>query len=301
MEGIVFMKSISLLLVSFILLSHNFVYTQSTSSNWPKKILITNDDGIDDPKIIELARAFSKIAETVVVAPIGDRSSSTNYMSVFTKYILKVEHRKIDDKITAYGVDGYPADCVFLALNGLLKDDLPDLVISGINGGPNLGFDWTVSGTIGAARMAAFWGVPSIAVSGLKEEIPGSLENITEWVVRLAQSKIVRELKPKQYLTISFPRIPPAEIKGIKVSKRADILLEFEMSKSGTENLDNGSEIWHLNPPKQVLTFDQNSDAAFYNDGYIVLVPMIADEHDNDWLNFINDNLTMLPNWNKIK
>jgi 5'-nucleotidase len=299
METIGIMKSKLLLLISLILLSQNFVYTQSTNSHWLKKVLITNDDGIDDPKIIELARAFSKIAETVVVAPIGDRSSSSHYLSVFSKYSLNVEHRKIDEKITAYGVDGYPADCVFLALNGLLKDSPPDLVISGINGGPNLGFDWIASGTIGAARIAAFWGVPSIAVSGLKEGIPGSLEFITEWLVRLAQSKIVSELKPKQYLTISFPRIPPSEIKGIKVSKRADILLEFEMSKISKEKSHNGTEVWQLNPPKQVLTFDKNSDAAYYNAGYIVIVPMIADEHDNILLNFINDNLKMLPDLNK--
>lgn len=293
------MKSKLLLMVLIILLSHKCIYTQSTGDNWPKKVLITNDDGIDDPKIIELARAFSKIAETIVVAPIGDRSSSTHYMSVFKTHYFNVEPRQIDKDITAYGVDGYPSDCIFFALMGLLKEDPPDLVISGINGGPNLGFDWIASGTIGAARLAAYYGIPSIAVSGLKEEIPGSLESATGWVVRLAQSKLVSELKPKQYLTISIPRIPPSEIKGIKVSKRADILLEFEMVKSSNEQSNNSSEVWHLNPPKQVSTFDQNSDAAFYNAGYIVVVPMIADEHDNNLLNFMNENILMIPKWNE--
>lgn len=108
-------------------------------------------------------------------------------------------------------------DCILLALKGLMKDNPPDLVISGINGGPNLGFDWLASGTIGAARIAAYWGVPSIAVSGMKEEIPGALDAAVNWVVKLSQSDLVRQLKPIQYLTVSIPYIPLVEIKGIIV------------------------------------------------------------------------------------
>ena len=294
------MKNVILiLLISITLLSYKLVFSQETNKSWPQRVLITNDDGIDDIKIKELARAFSKIAETYVVAPIDDRSSSTSYISVFTKHMLKVEHRIIDDNITAYGVDGYPGDCVFLALKGLLKDDPPDLVVSGINGGPNLGFDWIASGTIGAARLAAYWGIPSIAVSGLEEDISGSLRAVTEWVVRLAQSEIVRELKPRQYLTVSIPRIPPSEIKGLKVTKRAGILLEFDMEKTTDQQTNNSSEVWQLNRPKRIDTFDNKSDAAYYSDGYIVIVPMMADEDDNDLLNFLEDNLEMFPNWNE--
>jgi 5'-nucleotidase len=116
-------------------------------------VLITNDNGIEDVKIVELARAFSEIAETYVVAPLEDRSGSTHYLTVTQRGSFRVERRQIGKGIHAYAVDGFPADCVVLALTGIMKDSPPDLVISGINGGPNLGKDWLFSGTIGAARV----------------------------------------------------------------------------------------------------------------------------------------------------
>jgi len=160
-------KTKILLLTVFFLLSMS-LNAQDTEVKWPKSVLITNDDGIGDEKMIAMALAFSEIAETYIIAPIDDKSGSSHYASVFSKNFLTAEKQDIDNSITAYQVDDYPADCIFLGLKGLMKDNPPDLVISGINGGPNLGYDWMASGTIGAARMAAFWGVPAIAVSGFK-------------------------------------------------------------------------------------------------------------------------------------
>lgn len=190
-----------------LVLSFETILVQRKTSTWPKKVLIINDDGIQDTKIVELARAFSKVADTYVVAPMQNCSGSSNYVSVFTKYTLKVEEHQLGQGIHAYGVDGYPADCVLLSLGGFMRDDPPDLVISGINDGPNLAFDWMFSGTIGAAEVAAFFGVPALAISGCKEDIPGSLKAITQWVVRLSQSEVVKHLKSGQYLTVSIPQL----------------------------------------------------------------------------------------------
>ena len=83
---------------------------------------------------------------------------------------LEVERREIGEGIEAFAVDGTPGDCVALALTGLMTDP-PDLVISGINGGANVGAEWLFSGTIGAARVASL-GVPAVAVSGLDDDLP---------------------------------------------------------------------------------------------------------------------------------
>ena len=90
--------------------------------NWPKRVLVTNDNGIDDIKIIELARAFAKIAETYVVAPMENRSGSTHFLTVTNRGLIKVERRDLGEGIHAFAVDGYPADCVLLAYAGIMRE-----------------------------------------------------------------------------------------------------------------------------------------------------------------------------------
>lgn len=252
---------------------------------WPKRVLITNDNGIEDVKIVELARAFSRIAETYVVAPLEDRSGSTHYLTATQKGSLKVERRQIGKDIQAYAVDGFPADCVVLALTGIMKNNPPDLVISGINGGPNLGKDWLFSGTIGAARVASFAGVPSIAVSGLDDDMAKAVEAANQWVVRLAQSPLVRELKPAQYLTVSIPRVSPEKIKGVRVAERAGLLERPVFAKAPADDLESGHETWRIvGAEKLDYSVPSDSDIALYNEGFIVIVPMVCDEHDHQLL-----------------
>ncbi len=269
---------------------------QKEQEAWPRRVLITNDDGIDDPKIKALAAAFARKAETVVVAPLGDRSGTTHMASAFQKHALQVERRKLGEGIRAFGVDGYPADCVLLALRGLMRETPPDLVVSGINDGPNLGFDWVASGTIGAARIAAYWGVPAIAVSGMKTEIPGSLEAVADWVVQFAGSGSVKGLRTGQYLTLSFPRIPPSDIKGIRVAERAGILLDFVFKRAAEAQEQHAAETWRLQLPARIEGAP-GTDAALYSAGYIVAVPMRADEMDPDLLRKLRAEPHRMPRW----
>ena len=282
-------------IVCILILSINNCISQ-TNSTFPKRVLITNDDGIDDPKIKELAAAFSKITETWVIAPVNNRSSSTHYTSAFKTYTLNVEERDLGAGIQAFAVDGYPADCILLALKGIMKDNPPDLVISGINGGPNLGFDWIASGTIGAARIAAYWGVPALAISGMDDQIPGSMDAAVKWIMQLAQSKLVNELTTAQYLTISIPRIAPGEIKGVKVAERAGILLNFNFKENITDTTY-GKATWYLLRPNPIQSETKESDVNLYNSGYIVVVPMLADEHDYQLINYLKKNMNSIPKW----
>lgn len=267
--------------------------------NWPKRVLVTNDNGIADPKIIALARAFSRVAETVVVAPLTDQSGTSNHLSLGKdRPFVAVEKRDLGEGIVAYALDGYPADCVFWAVRGPLRESPPDLVVSGINGGPNLGPDWMGSGTIGAVRLAAFGGFPAIAVSGLDDDKPECVAAATSWVVKLAQSAIVRELDSGQYLTVSVPRVSPQEIKGVRVVKRAPILLAgvptFEPDAESAETA--GKQTWVMRPPTQ-QGFELVGDIVAYQSNYIAVVPMRVDEHDYELLEKLAGRLEDFPAW----
>ena len=254
-------------------------------------MLITNDNGIDDPKIVALARAFAPHAETWVVAPAMDRSGSGSYLSVTRTGVLTAGRRDLGAGIQAFAVDGYPADCVVLALLGLMRDSPPDLVVSGINGGANLGADWFGSGTIGAARIAALAGLPAIAVSGLDDNLPGAVEAAVEWVVRLAGSPAVQILDPPDYLTVSLPRLPPDQIRGVRVTDRAPLRVVPRLRLEG-------STTWRVVGTDEVgPPTPSDSDRAIWEDGYIVVVPMRADEIDFERLIRWRREGVSLPAW----
>ncbi len=140
------------------------------------KVLLTNDDGIDAPGIQALCRAFSSAnwAEVYVVAPNGNRSGASQ--SITTHTPISVEQRQIDGVEAAYAIGGTPTDCVKVAFQADLADEFPkafDMVVSGINYGPNIGADTMYSGTVGAAREAALHGIPAVATSLALLEHPG--------------------------------------------------------------------------------------------------------------------------------
>jgi 5'-nucleotidase len=137
------------------------------------RILVTNDDGVRSPGIRALAQALSEIAEVWVVAPDQERSAASHSISLHRPLrIAKLEER-------IYTTDGTPADCVYLAVNHLMKDGRPDFVASGINHGANLADDITYSGTVAAALEGTMLGIPSVAFSlcvrgKALEELPAS-------------------------------------------------------------------------------------------------------------------------------
>ncbi len=281
----------------------NPLYTEEKTVKWPQRVLLTNDDGINEKRIWALAKAFSKIAETYIVASFEDRSGSSNIFSIGKyKRSLYVERDYMSKNLIAYGVAGYPADCVTFGLMGLLKNQPPDLVVSGINGGPNLGINsWFGSGTIGAARTAAFFGVPAIAVSGLDDDDKEMVDMVTKWVVEFSQTKIVKELEPGQYLTISIPEVRPAEIKGIKIVPRRPPVSYYEYVKvlAEAEKDDETKEVWVVRRKRTTKVPAPGSDEEWYQKGYIVIVPMKVGEDDKTLLNKIRSRINEIPGWLK--
>ncbi len=267
------------------------------TEDWPRRVLLTNDDGIEAEGLLALARAFAPVAETHVVAPLENRSASTNYISAIARRGLEVETRSLYDGVSAYGVDGYPADAVVFALRGFMADEPPDLVISGVNDGPNLSDDWNLSGTVGAAQIAAFFGVPAIAVSGYSPEQPETLEALARWVVELARSRLVRDLEPGQYLAVSAPRVPVDEIEGVVVVRRAPRPWRIELERSQEVPAKSDRETWSLRFRNQEAPAPAATDVHAYRQNFIAIVPMRVDEHDYELLAELLGSGADLPAW----
>jgi len=269
---------------------------------WPERVLITNDDGIEDEdRLLALASAFAaRESEVIVAVPQENRSGTGHQMTLVTRSpeisverLARHERSNGGPASAFYVVDGYPADCIVFALSGPLREKVPDLVISGINGGPNLAEAWLGSGTIGAARIAAFAGIPALAVSGIDEEDPEAPARVAEWVARLASSPPVRQLEAGTYLTVALPRVSLDEVAGVRVARRFPIRRLPILSLADGE-FSEASEIWRITGAVDPEP-DPESDVALHDQGYIVITPMRADEHHEVLLEALANQLLEIP------
>jgi 5'-nucleotidase len=180
------------------------------------RILITNDDGIDSPGIAALVEALCTDYETLVVAPSENRSGVSH--AITTYEAITVERRN-DARALSYSCSGTPADCVFLGATVL--SSLPDLVISGINHGPNLADDVNYSGTVAGAIEGALLGVPAIAVS-LSVDHDSSEERQWHAAAEIARRCIERVMEspraPEHYWNLNVPNLSLKTIKGVMVT-----------------------------------------------------------------------------------
>jgi 5'-nucleotidase len=175
------------------------------------RILISNDDGYFAPGLILLAEHLAKIADIVVVAPERDRSGASNSLTLDRPLKLSRAANGY------YYVNGTPTDCVHLAVTGML-DQVPDMVVSGINAGANMGDDTIYSGTVAAATEGFLLGIPSIAVS-----LVGKDHNHFETAAKIAVELVQRFAKQKHskpwLLNVNVPDIPYDKMQGIKVTR----------------------------------------------------------------------------------
>tara|TARA_Y100001936_G_scaffold71784_1_gene70933 strand:- start:3871 stop:4611 length:741 start_codon:yes stop_codon:yes gene_type:complete len=175
------------------------------------RILLSNDDGYFAPGLVALAEALSSIADIVVVAPERDRSGASNSLTLDRPLSLHKSHNGY------FYVNGTPTDCVHLAVTGML-DMLPDMVISGINDGANMGDDTIYSGTVAAATEGFLLGIPSLAIS---------LANVSDEnfsTAALVTVDIVKKFKINSFhepilLNINVPDIAYNHLQGIAVTR----------------------------------------------------------------------------------
>ena len=181
------------------------------------RVLITNDDGIASPGLAALVRAFEPVAEVFVVAPEHERSA-TGHAITLHKPLRAAPVGIPGSAVRAWATNGTPADCVALGMLDLLGGR-PDVVVSGINVGPNMGRDLTYSGTVSGAMEGAIFRVPSIAVS------IGAFRNpvftvAAAFAVELARLILERGLPEDTLLNVNVPNLPPEQIAGVAVTRQ---------------------------------------------------------------------------------
>ena len=182
------------------------------------RILVTNDDGIFAPGLRALAKELKSVARVVVVAP--DREQSATGTAITLRQPLRVQRLPpIVPDVDTYSVEGTPSDSVILAL-GKLTENRVDMVISGINRGPNLGDDVLLSGTVGAALQGSLRSLPALAIS-IASADSHYLDNAAKLAALLARKILAGTLPVDIFLNINLPDLPLAEIKGLKITKPA--------------------------------------------------------------------------------
>jgi 5'-nucleotidase len=177
------------------------------------KILVSNDDGFRAQGIRALRAALATLAEVTVVAPDRNKSGASNSLT------LDVPLRVFESEPGVYFVPGTPTDCVHLAISGLF-DFEHDMVVSGVNDGPNLGDDVLYSGTVAAAMEGRFLGLPTIAVSLCTSGSGGGHFDTGAEVARLLVAQLLQKpLEPALILNVNVPNVPLGELRGFRASR----------------------------------------------------------------------------------
>ena len=244
------------------------------------KILVSNDDGYLATGISVLTAALEEIAEVVVVAPDRNRSAASNSLT------LKVPLRVSEVAPDRYKVDGTPSDCVHLALTGFL-DFEPDLVVSGINHGANLGDDVIYSGTVAAAMEGRFLGLPTIAVSLVGSELQ-HFETAAAVASELVQKIERAPLASDVVLNLNVPNIALGELKGVHAT-RLGFRHKSEQILKDTDPY--GRPIYWVGPPGEGQDAGEGTDFFAVRQGFASVTPLKVDltrytaiDDLSDWL-----------------
>lgn len=229
------------------------------------KILISNDDGYLAPGIVALANALIPIAEIVVVAPDSNRSGSSNSLTLDRPLsVYRAENG-------FYFVNGTPSDCVHIALTGLLPFK-PDLVVSGINQGQNMGDDTLYSGTVAAATEGFLFGIPAIAFSQVEKG----------WAHLDAAARVARKIVERRFDAIQKPyllnvNIPNSPYDGLK-STLATRLGKRHQSEGVIKTTDpHGREIFWIGPAGAAKEAGEGTDFHAIAKGHVSITPLQID------------------------
>jgi len=248
-----------------------------------KHILVTNDDGYESEGLHALVEALRPLGHVSVVAPSTEKSACGHSLTL-TRPLHFIEIEKDFYKLD----DGTPTDCVFLALNKLFKDNKPDIVVSGINVGSNMGEDITYSGTASAAMEAALQDIPGIAISQVYAEHGKSIDT---YGYGLAQESIVTLVKmifadtfplpSRKFLNVNIPPLPIDTCKGFKVTRAGNRMYAHHAEVHFNPR---GKEYYWIGLPELGWkdTKGHTTDFEAVNDGFISISPIQLDMTAHD-------------------
>jgi len=207
------------------------------------RILVTNDDGIHAPGLLALKQELAKIGEVDAIAPDRPRSAAGHAITLHKP--LRVRRVTLADGSTGWASNGTPSDCVVLGISDVLGHP-PDMVVSGINAGPNLGEDLTYSGTVSAAMEGTIYGLPSLAISVTDWEAQ-DYSVAARFAARLVQAVQAHDLPDQTFLNVNVPALPEGQIAGIaftcQARRRYQGRLEKRKDLRGVEYYWLGGEI----------------------------------------------------------
>ncbi len=236
-------------------------------------ILVSNDDGVQADGLAALRRALAEIGEVTVVAPNRQRSAASHSLTVD----VPLRATYLEDNVVS--VDGTPTDCVLLALKSLLPKP-PDILVSGVNRGPNVGDDVTYSGTVAAAMEATLLGIPSIAVS-LGHSAGGTFDYVPAAAIARDIAKLVLErgLPDDTLLNVNVPNLPAEEIKGIRIAKLGKQTYEDSIIEKTDPR---GRRYYWIGGYISTARTESDTDIAAVADGFVSVTPIDLDLTDYD-------------------
>ena len=236
-------------------------------------ILISNDDGVYSKGLRTLAKRLKRIGHVVIVAPDQERSAASHALTLHRPLRVKKMARDF------YAVDGTPTDCINLAINEILKQ-WPDLIISGINRGGNLGDDVHYSGTVSAAMEGGLMGLPSIAVSVVARE-RCYFDPAAQFIVKLAR-KVLKEGLPRGViLNVNAPNLPAPDIKGYEFTS----LGKRNYDKIIIEKIDpRGNKYYWIGGEEVGFDDLPNTDCKAVAEGNISITPLRVNITDQSFL-----------------
>lgn len=250
-----------------------------TQINQRLHILITNDDGIHAPGIKYLWKALQSFADLTVIAPAGEQSSVG--LSTTLRVPLMIEKINWDsDHQAIWSVSGTPADCVKIGLNAILTKR-PDLVVSGINRGGNLGRNVLYSGTVAAAIESVMQGIPAIAFSCKDYHTQPDYQTAGNYIPAILQYALNHPLPEGTLLNVNFPEKSLGKYKGFKMATQGHDLWAEKPDKR-THPAEGHSYYWLGSQLRQGISIE-GSDDELIKQGYITAVPVhvgnLTDKH----------------------
>jgi len=246
----------------------------SSTSSLPIHVLLTNDDGVFAPGLFAVKTELERAGHRVTVcAPERQRSASGHSITLHKP--LRIKQVVIEDGSLAWATSGTPADCVSLGLYEICQNDPVQVVVSGMNHGPNLGWDVTYSGTVSAAMEAVICGVPAIAVSATSydDEIhwtPGA-RYVAETLVPIVAKN---GLPPVTLLNVNAPSLPQEQIRGVRLSTQGDRQYVDRLEKRFDPL---GKPYWWLGGKIHSEETAEGTDTHTVGDNYIAVTPIHLD------------------------
>jgi 5'-nucleotidase len=238
------------------------------------RILLTNDDGIHAPGFAVLESIAARLSDDVWAVAPAEEQSGTGHSLTLTR---PIRMRKLGEK--RFAISGTPTDAVMMALAHIMKDNPPDLILSGVNRGANLAEDVTYSGTVSAAMEGALAGVRSIALSqvyareGMGDQVPFAAAEA--WAERVLRPLVAAPFTPGTLTNVNFPALPPSEVKGIRVCRQG--IRDYGRLRIVERTDPRGYRYYWFGLAPTVETPGHVTDLEVVADGYIAVTPLYLD------------------------